>query len=236
MRRHWKTLTAVVLVLGAGYLLFCLAIDAYENHRRALPDRELQARMDRMTTAVDAFIAGADDQVPSGAEMLFWEWQSWESGGGRSRLTLWSNGRSEFRVWPCSYDTDGFELKPKPGWTAITEDGDTVFVRDPVDTDKETRLLFRKAFRLGVHRLEPVKRDYVDGGGLVIGIQKNGILNQQTYPEFGVKHWETRNYVRFKALCRLLGECDPHEGFSFVAKRETANKPMQAKPNGAPDG
>jgi len=33
-------------------------------------------------------------------EMIFWEQQSWEVGGGRSRLTIWADGRSEVMVVP----------------------------------------------------------------------------------------------------------------------------------------
>lgn len=227
MKKHWKRLAGIVVVLGAGYLLFCLAFDAYEDYQRKLPEKKLQARMNGIAKAVNTFIARADAQVPSGAELLSWEWQSWETGGGRSRLTLWSDGRSESRVWPCSHDPDEFDLEARVGWKATTERGATVFVRDPVYTKEETKQLFRNAFRLGIHLLESVERDYVDGRGLVIGIQTNGILDQQTFPDFGPERWETENFVRFKALCRLLGEFDTEEGFTFAVEQKAANKAIE---------
>lgn len=224
MKKHWKLLSVIALVLGAGYLLFCLAYDAYEDYRRTLPEKELRARTNRIEKAVGDFVAGADSEVPSGAEMLFWEWQSWETGGGRSRLTLWPDGRSEARVWSFSYDSDRFDLEAKPGWKATSDGGATLFVQDPALTAEKAKRLFRNAFRLGVHLLKPAKRDYVDGSGLVIGIQTDGVLNQQTFPGFGPEHWETKNYVRFKALCRLLGEFDVENGFNVATKQKAANR------------
>ena len=227
MKKHWKVICAIALVFGSGYVIFCLAYDAYEEYQRALPQKKLQARKDRIRAHLDQFIARADSQVPVGAEMVFWEWQSWETGGGRSRLTLWSDGRSEARVWPCSYNADEFALQAEPGWKETTEGGSSSLVREAVNTEEETKQLFRNAFRLGLHLLTPGRRDYVDGQGLVIGIQKNGVLKQQTYPEFGPEHWETKNYIRFKALCGLLGEFDTQEGFKLVAKQKAANKAME---------
>ncbi len=58
--------------------------------------------------------------VPQGAEMLFWEWQSWETDGGRNRLTIWKDGRSQIVVVPDAYTRGHPErFRPRQGWTMV---------------------------------------------------------------------------------------------------------------------
>ena len=58
------------------------------------------------------------DRKSPNAEMIFREQQSWEVGGGRSRLTLWAEGRSVVLVVPDAYFRTSSEmLRLRTGWT-----------------------------------------------------------------------------------------------------------------------
>ena len=94
--------------LQIGLIAFCLA----------LPGCSSQSRSDR----------GISD-----AEMIFWEHQSWEVGGGRSRLTIWADGRSEVKVVPDAYLRHKPEiLRVREGWTMKKESEGPYFLRRDV--------------------------------------------------------------------------------------------------------
>ena len=57
-------------------------------------------------------------------EMIFWEKQSWKSGGASQRLTLWADGRSEITVKRL-----GKPKKTKPGWSAREEPPWTMYTK-----------------------------------------------------------------------------------------------------------
>ena len=147
--------------------------------------------------------------VPQGVEMLFWEWQSWETGGGQNRLTLWKDGRSQIVVVPDAYTRGQPErFRPRQGWKLVEGPGGVFFVREPGFPEDVARDKFRKAFEAGVHLLETFRPDYVDGSGTLVGTQIDGKLKETVIPMFGDKNRGTRNHKRFLAVSRILADFD----------------------------
>jgi len=147
--------------------------------------------------------------VPQGAEMLFWEWQSWETGGGRNRLTIWKDGRSQIMVVPDAYTRGHPErFHPRPGWVMVEKPGGVLFVREPAFPKDVAQEKFTKAFEAGIHRLESFRPDYVDGSGTLVGIQIDGKLKETVIPMFLDKNRGTRNHKRFLAVSEILADFD----------------------------
>jgi len=234
MKRAWWLVIVGALVLAAG------ALGIYLTRERDAWSSDINGRTNALTSRtkldrdVDDFVAGADGEQPPDAEMIFWEIQSWEAGGGRARLTLRADGRSEVRVWAPWHDPDKFVLNTVPGWTETTDADRAVFVLEAPYDVPETKRRFGEAFRLGIHLAKPVKATYVDGSGVAIGIQRSGALEEQVLPMFGHEHWETENYLRFKALERLLGGWGLDSGFWTAPKQAPAAAPNAGA--GAPGG
>ncbi len=149
--------------------------------------------------------------VPHGADMLFWEWQSWETGGGRNRLTIWKDDRSQIVVVPDAF-TRGQpkRFKPHEGWIMVEKASGVSFIREPAFPRDVAREKFTKAFEAGIHLLESFRPDYVDGSGTLVGIQIDGKLKETVIPMFLDKNRGTRNHKRFLAVSEILANFDVH--------------------------
>jgi hypothetical protein len=147
--------------------------------------------------------------VPQGAEMLFWERQSWETGGGRSRLTIWKDGRSQIVVVPDAFSRAHPErFKARYGWIMVEKAGGMLFIREPAFPTHVAREKFQKAFEAGAHLLETFRPDYVDGEGTVLGTQIDGKTKETVIPMFQEKNKSTRNHKRFLAVSEILADFD----------------------------
>lgn len=147
--------------------------------------------------------------MPEGAEMLFWEWQSWETGGGRNRVTIWKDGRSQIVVVPDAFSRGNPErFTPHEGWIMLKKAGGVLFIRDPAFPEDVARGKFRKAFEVGIHLLETFRPDYVDGSGTLVGTQINGQLKETVIPMFIDKQQGTKNHKRFLAVSEILADFD----------------------------
>jgi hypothetical protein len=147
--------------------------------------------------------------VPQGAEMLFWEWQSWETGGGRSRLTIWKDGRSQIVVVPDAFSRGHPErFNARDGWIMVEKAGGVLFLQEPAFPTNVAREKFQKAFGAGVHLLETFRPDYVDGEGTVVGTQIDGQTKETVIPMFLEENKGTRNHKRFLAVSQILADFD----------------------------
>lgn len=145
--------------------------------------------------------------VPTDADMLFWERQSWETGGGRSRLTLWKDGRSQIVVVPDAFSRAHPErFKARYGWIMVEKSRGVLFIREPAFPTDVAREKFRKAFEAGIHLLKTFRPDYVDGEGTVVGTQIDGRTKETVIPMFLEKNEGTRNHKRFLAVSNILAD------------------------------
>ena len=142
----------------------------------------------------------------SGVEMIFWEYQSWESGGGSHRLTIWADGRSEVSVrLPDHVQYQPEQLILREGWT-FTEA--THFVRRDVFSNNTARGKFEEALRREIHLLETFQPDYVDGSGTLVGLQVNGELKETVIPLFLDRSQGSENHRRFIAVSEVMSDYD----------------------------
>lgn len=147
--------------------------------------------------------------VPQGAEMLFWERQSWETGGGRNRLTIWKDGRSQIVVVPDAFSrTHPERFKARYGWIMVEKAEGISFIREPALPTAVAREKFQKAFQAGAHLLETFRPDYVDGEGTVVGTQIDGKTKETVIPMFLDENKGTRNHKRFLAVSEILADFD----------------------------
>ena len=178
------------------------------------PSASMYLKLQIVFAMISAFALGcaAEDAritVPQGAEMLFWEWQSWETGGGRNRLTIWKDGRSQIVVVPDAYTRrDWKRLRPRPGWLILVEGGGVTFIRQPAYPEEVAREMFRRAFETGIHLLESFSPDYLDGEGTLVGSQIDGQLKQSVIPMFLEKNLGSENHKRFLAVSKILADFD----------------------------
>ena len=101
------------------------------------------------------------------AEMIFWEKQSWETGGGSNRLTLWADGRSEVTVIPGKgFPMDPEEYPAREGWTQTQERDYLSYTRQNVFSKEVVQQKIRDAMAAEMHLLETFQPNYVDGGGV----------------------------------------------------------------------
>jgi len=149
----------------------------------------------------------APEAVPPDAEMIFWEQQSWEAGGGRNRLTIWKDGRSEVIVVPGTFYNSA-ELRPRQGWTRTKGVTGYYFVRPNVFPEKIAIYKFNQALADGIHLLETFKPDYVDGGGTLVGVQVNGRLTETVIPMFLDQQQGTSNHERYVLVAKVLAKFD----------------------------
>ena len=151
----------------------------------------------------------AEPTMPQGAEMFFWEWQSWETGGGRNRLTIWKDGRSQILVVPDAFTRgDPKRFRPHRGWMMAEKAGEVFFILRPAFPEEVARDKFQKAFEAGIHLLESFRPDYVDGSGILVGIQINGKIKEKVIPMFLERNQGTANHKRFLAVSEILSDFD----------------------------
>jgi hypothetical protein len=141
--------------------------------------------------------------------MLFWEWQSWETGGGWNRLTLWKDGRSQIKVVPDAYTRGHPErVRARQGWKLVEGPIGASFVREPAFPEAVAREKFRRAFEAGIHLLESFRPDYVDGEGTLVGTQIDGKTKETVIPMFLENYKGTQNHKRFLAVSQILADFD----------------------------
>lgn len=149
--------------------------------------------------------------IPSGAEMVFWENQSWEVGGGRSRLTIWADGRSEVMVIPDAYfRREPEKLRPRDGWTMKEGREGVYFIRTNVFQEQVAKAKFTQALAAGIHLLKTFRPDYVDGSGTLVGVKIDGELKDTMIPMFLDRQRESANHKRFVAVSKVLSDFDRH--------------------------
>jgi hypothetical protein len=200
----------ILSLVLAGAVLWALYCGAWRSGKHFLEERHRDreeslrlAREERLQDKVDHFNSTQDLPVPGDAEMVYWENQSWEAGGGSCRLTLWADGRSELLVDPGDFG-DTQLPRPRNGWSYATSEQEFRFRRTQVFPAEEAIRLFRKVWRLGVQHIRPFEPNYVDGGGTVIAIQKAGNLTQVIVPEFPEERQLSEEHVRYLAVARHL--------------------------------
>jgi hypothetical protein len=148
---------------------------------------------------------------PSDVEMIFWEYQSWEAGGGRSRLTIWADGRSEVMVVPDAYFQHNSErLHLRDGWVMKQGVRGLFFVRANVFPVNVAKDKFNRALAAGISLLQTFKPGYLDGSGTVVGVQINGELKETVIPMFLDQHRGSANHQRFIAVSKVLSDFDRH--------------------------
>ena len=153
----------------------------------------------------------ASNGKPPRAGMIFWELQSWETGGGRSRLTIWSDGRSEVMVVPDEYLRRKPDmLIPRDGWTLRNGKHGLHFIRTNVFLDEVAKEKVRQAMAVGIHRLKTFKPDYLDGSGTLVGVEIDGKLIETVIPMFLDRDWGSVNHKRFIAVSKVLSDFDRH--------------------------
>jgi hypothetical protein len=150
-------------------------------------------------------IGCAPEEVPpplEGVELVFWEDQNWESGGGTDRLTIWADGRNRVEVYPGPpYLYPGKELRARSGWEKVTSEVGTTFVRADVFPAEIARNMFREAVQAGITLLKSEQAEYADGGGVLVGAKVGGVLHQATIPTFNER---LAQETRFKAVGQVL--------------------------------
>ena len=160
----------------------------------------------------------ADEELPSleQVDFVFLEDQSWESGGGTARLTIWADGRSEIRVYagPAHLYPNSL-LRPLPGWRKLDAPSATTFIHPSPFSPTEAVQKLTAAVKAGISLLESEDPQYLDGGGVLVGVQVNGALHQAVIPTYNER---LRQRVRFDAVARALGEF-PKEAFDVVRIR-----------------
>jgi hypothetical protein len=140
-------------------------------------------------------------------DMIFWEGQSWQSNGPSSRLTLWSDGRSEisFKRFGTLLSTE--QLNPR--WQMREEKPMTVFYQSNPLAPDEAKARFHAALEAGIADLKTFPPGYYDGSGTVVGIETDGQLKQTTIPMFlheGEKDNKgSENEKRFLAVKAAFG-------------------------------
>lgn len=150
------------------------------------------------------------ERPASGAvEMIVWEQQNWEPGGGYGRLTLWRDGRSEIEVVPGDAVTAAApDLQEKPGWTKVGEGRSVSFVRRDVYPPEVASAKLQQALDAGIRHLESFRPDYLDGGGTRVVVQSHGEQRETIVPYFSDQGKQTANYRRFAAVSEILGGFD----------------------------
>ncbi len=146
---------------------------------------------------------------PPGVQMIFWELQSWESGGGRSRLTLWSDGRSEVMVVPDEHFRRNPDMVlPRNGWMVRNGMLGLHFIRTNVFPEEVAQEKVRQAMAAGIHRLKTFKPGYLDGSGTLVGVEIDGKLIETVLPMFLDQDRGSANHKRFIGVAKVLSDFD----------------------------
>lgn len=207
MKRKFIIIPVAILavVIWGGYIGVWHGGKRFLEERRIdKEERQLAARKQQLDDEVTRFISTQRLPVPSDADMVYWQNQSWETGGGFCRLTLWSDGRSELLVGPDGY-IEKKTLRPKIGWSKRGSDHDIVFVRTEVFPAEETKRIFGIVWNLGVQHIRPFEANYVDGGGTVIATQIAGKLSTVVVPMFPEEQMFSEEHVRYLAVSKHIG-------------------------------
>lgn len=169
-----------------------------------------------ITIALCTVTIGCDSQSETSSdnskvEMIFWESQSWETGGGRSRLTIWADGKSEVVVVPdAPLLLKSKSLRLRDGWRMEQDNSGPYFVRENVYPENVAKDKFYRALAAGIRLLETFNPDYVDGSGTLVGVKVDGRLKETVIPMFLDRQQGTINHGRFIAVSKVLTDFDRH--------------------------
>ena len=170
-------------------------------HRRLVRDLFLVPAVAFLTLAG---CAPVPPEPPSDIDMIFWEEQSWETGGYSQRLTLWADGQSEIRIVLGGQTPRSGIIRLRPGWT--NTDGALV-KRSPLSPE-EARDRFERALKAGIHLLEPVRANYLDGSGTLVGVRIGGNVREVVIAHLSDSWRQTTNYRRFQAVAEVMSDFD----------------------------
>ena len=106
-------------------------------------------------------------------------------------------------------------LRPLPGWRKLDAPSATTFIHPNPFSTNEGKQKLAAAVKAGISLLQSEDPQYLDGGGVFVGVQVNGALHQAVIPTFNE---ELRQRVRFAAVERALAEF-PQEAFEVVVIR-----------------
>ncbi|MFQ5507567.1 MAG: hypothetical protein ACE5F1_22625 [Planctomycetota bacterium] len=149
-------------------------------------------------------------EIPAGCEKIVWEDQNWETGGSFHRLTIWADGRCEAVVGvPGFQGRDPSVLRAEPGWKLEKEGRSLRFVRQQPHARDLAKQKFSQALELGIHEVRAHEAEYLDGGGIRIGVQIKGKMHEVTTAWFERKR-DPECYDRLHALAELLGDFPRH--------------------------
>ena len=137
-------------------------------------------------------------------DMIFWEEQSWESGGDSRRLTLWADGRSEIRIVLGDQTPRSGTVRLRLGWTNT----DGALVKRGALSAEDAGDRFERALKAGIHLLEPVHPNYVDGGGTLVGVRVGGSVREVVIAHLADNWRQTTNYRRFQVVAEVMSNFD----------------------------
>jgi len=153
-------------------------------------------------------------------QMIFWERQNWEPGGGSERLTLWADGRSEIAV-----KRREAPRKTRAGWIAETRESWAIYRRVEPYPKPEVKRMFAAALAAGIRELRTFSPGYNDGSGTLIGLEIGGELKQTVIPMFihpdEKDNQGSTNHKTYLAVEKILGV------FDVDAVEESVKKPGQ---------
>lgn len=81
-----------------------------------------------------------------------------------------------------------------------------MFVRANVFPKTVTKSKFDRAVAAGIHLLKTFEAGYVDGSGMLVGVQINGELTATVIPMFLDQHQGSANHRRFIAVSKVLSD------------------------------
>lgn len=158
----------------------------------------------RIVSLLGLHLACGQQQPAPQIDVIFWEHQSWEVGGGSQRLTIWEDGSNEVLVKPGDSSIHVRESRLRQGWSHTT----LGLVRKDALSRDDALNRFQQAVNVGVHLLEHVKPNYLDGSGTLVGYRSNGQLKQVKVAIFLDNQQGTKNHQRFQTLAGIMGSFD----------------------------
>ncbi len=143
-------------------------------------------------------------EPPSDIDLIFWEEQSWETGGYSQRLTLWADGQSEIRIVLGGRTPRSGVIRLRTGWTKTAN---ALVKRSPLPPEK-AQDRFERALKAGIHLLEPVRANYLDGSGTLVGVRIGGNVREVVIAHLSESWYQTTNYRRFQAVAEAMSDFD----------------------------
>lgn len=162
MNKNWKKPGIVAVLLIAVVTLSAIIVQTLSSrHRAAVTAEHLEE-----------------------CEMLVWT--NYYSMDGANKLVLWRDGRSEVWVYPSDAEHRTYTLTANPDWEAtvdktsdqlVPQDA-TAYVQRNIIEKEDAIHRFQEAIAAGIHFLRRVEPDYLDGGGVKVGVMMDGELRE----------------------------------------------------------